>query len=181
MTGSGSGLREAVPPPEALRAGLADSAAAVRRYLFGMCGDWEQAEDIAQEALLKAWSRREGFDGRSSVRTWLFTIARNSWLDRLRRKKTALQETSLEQAYDIAASSGHSPATAASHRELSAAIHGAMMRLPAEQREALALRESEAMTFEQIAGLLGVPTATVKSRVRYALLKLGEDLKDFKE
>ena len=72
----------------ALRAAMDQAAPAVRQYLFGMCGDWHQAEDAAQESLLKAWNKRETFDGRADPKTWIFTIARNCWLDRLRRGKT---------------------------------------------------------------------------------------------
>ena len=56
----------------------------------------------------------------------------------------------------------------------------ALGTLPAAQREALALRESEGLTFRQIADLLKVPAATVKSRVRYALIKLADELKAFR-
>lgn len=71
------------------------------------------------------------------------------------------------------------PETAASRGELIVAITAAMEKLPAEQREALALRESGGLTFRQIAETLGVPTPTVKSRVRYALLKLADELKPY--
>ena len=54
-----------------------------------------------------------------------------------------------------------------------------MNQLPSDQRDALALRESQQLTFRQIAEVLSVPVATVKSRVRYALLKLAEELKGF--
>ena len=83
--------------------------------------------------------------------------------------------------FPIAGAAGRtvSPAGAAERDELRSAIDAAAARLPEEQREALALRESSGLSFRQIGRMLGVPTATVKSRVRYALLKLAKDLERF--
>ncbi len=162
--------------PERLRSAIAEAAPAVRRFLFGMCGDWHQAEDLAQEALLRAWRSRERFDGNAAATTWLFTIARNAWRDSLRRRKVRPQVHAIQ---DITEPAGRepAPAAAAERGELAAAVAAAMAKLPDEQREALSMRESRGLKFEQIAALLGVPAATVKSRVRYALLKLADELR----
>lgn len=143
-----------------------------------MCGDWEQAEDLAQESLLKAWDKKGLFDGRSAVQTWVFTIARNTWRDRLRRKKTAREHTSMDEA-DTIATTDPAPDAAASRKELGTAVRQALAKLPDEQREVLALRESEGLTFSQIAAMLAIPVATAKSRARYALLKLATELQGF--
>ena len=164
--------------PDEVRAALCESGPAVRRYLFGMCGDWHEAEDLAQETLLKAWQKRAGFDGRANPRTWIFRIARNHWLDRLRRRRVRPPEQAMTT--DTYASPSAAPPQAAARGELAAAIDQALGKLPAEQREALALRESEGLTFPQISALLHLPAATVKSRVRYALIKLADELKAFR-
>jgi len=171
--------RPGAPSEGDLRAAIADAGAAVRRFLFGMCGDWDAAEEMAQEALLKAWSKRDRFDGRAEIRTWVFAIARNHWLDRLRRKRTAPQTEPMNDGMYIS-QPGNSPAAAAGRGELAQAVGAALTTLPAEQREALAMRESEGLSFIQIAALLGIPVSTAKSRVRYALLKLAEHLKPFR-
>ena len=170
--------RDGMRGVESMRAALGESASAVRRFLFGMCGDWHEAEDLAQEALLKAWRKRESFDGRANVKTWIFTIARNHWLDCLRKKRSRPRHEGMIEDMQIR-SNAPQPDTLAARGEAAAAVRAAVGRLPTEQREALALRESEGLTFRQIAETLDVPAATVKSRVRYALLKLADELKPY--
>ncbi|RPI62845.1 MAG: RNA polymerase sigma factor [Planctomycetaceae bacterium] len=165
---------------EKVRAELAESGAPLRRYLFGMCGDWEHADDLAQDALLKAWTRRESFSGQASFRTWVFTIARNCWLDWLRKKRNAPREETMNEKFAYI-DSGSPPDAAIRRGELAHAVKQALEKLPGEQREVLALRESEGLTFDQIGVMLGIPSATAKSRARYALLKLAEELKDYKD
>ena len=170
--------RDSALDEQAMREAVTGVAAAVRRYVFGMCGNWHQAEDLTQGALLKAWQKRQSFDGRADVKTWIFAIARNHWLDGLRKKRTAPQEMVIDEA-QIPIRRAPSPPEAAQRGEFVAAVRGAMAKLPPEQHEAIALRESEALSFAQIAEMLNVPAGTVKSRVRGALLKLADELKAF--
>ena len=160
-----------------IRAELAETGADVRRYLFSMCGDWHRAEDLAQEVVLKAWDRRATFNGQSQLKTWVFAIARNHWISSLRKHKRMNATLSLND--NISADSAGSPLAAAARGELAGAIAVAVAALPADQREALSLRENTGLTFAQVAGVLGVPVATAKSRVRYALMKLAELLEPF--
>lgn len=161
-----------------VRAALADAGPAVRRYLFAMGATWADAEDLAQDALLKAWRGRGGFDGRADVRTWLFSIARNHWRDRLRKRGPERREQSVT-GQDQLIDPGGGPPAAAAQSELAQAVSTALRTLPGEQREALALRESRGLSFNQIGRLLDVSPNTIKSRVRYALLKLADELKPF--
>ncbi len=155
------------PDEASLRAGFGAAAGAVRHYLFCMCGDWHEAQDLAQTALLKAWRKRHGFDGRAELRTWIFAIARNHWRDRLRKRRT---RPGMERMNAEFATAWPGPGAAAARGELARAITAALETLPADQREALALRESEGLRFRQIAELLGVPVATAKGPPGRALL-----------
>jgi RNA polymerase sigma-70 factor (ECF subfamily) len=163
---------------EAVRAAIGSAGPAVRRYLFGVCGNWHEAEDLAQAALLKAWRRRETFDGRASARTWIFAIARNHWRDRLRKKRSAPRMDEMLPESSVTKPSA-APDAAAARGEFRRAVARAVERLPGPQREALALRESEGLTFAEAAAVLGVPVGTVKTRVRRALLKLADELSAF--
>jgi len=170
-------LRFGARDEEFLRRALGDAGPAVRRYIFGLCGNWHEAEDTAQEALLKAWRNRASFDGRAQVQTWLFTIARNHWLDRLRRRRVRPREEGMSEGMTTISPQPAPPAVA--HRgELAEAVDRAMASLPPEQREALALRESKGMTFAQIAGMLGYtkpdPAAVAESMPATLQLKMLE-------
>ena len=165
---------------EAMRSAIVEAAPGVCRYLFGLCGDWHQAEDLMQEALLAAWTQRRQFGGRSRPRTWVYAIARNLWRARLRSRQRRPKEQPMPDE-PIESASASSPPADAARGELVAAVEAAMEKLPPKQREVLALRESRGLTFGQVAELLEVPVATAKSRARYALEKLAEELRPFDE
>ena len=120
-----------------MRSALTDAAPGVRRYLFGMCGSWERSEEIAQEALMKAWAGRESFDGRARVRTWVFAIARNQWLDGLRRNRARPREMTTMQEPTLL-SGEPPPHSAVAHEELRIAVRAAVDQHRAESWTALA-------------------------------------------
>jgi RNA polymerase sigma-70 factor, ECF subfamily len=163
---------------ERLCADLVETAPMVRRYLFGLCGDWHRSDDLSQQALLNAWRKRDSFDGRSTLKTWVFTIARNQWLTTLRTQGRRPQEEPVTEWLPTRSPSG--PEAAAVRGELAEAVARAIGRLPNDQREALALRENAGLSFAEAADVLGVPVGTAKSRVRYALARLAQELEPFR-
>jgi RNA polymerase sigma factor (sigma-70 family) len=141
-----------------------------------MTGDPVWADDIAQDAFLRAWRGASSFDpARGSVSTWLLTITRNAALDALRRHRpeslSAHAETFLQM---VAADS--LPADAAALEDGKGAARAALGRIPLEQRRAVVLASVLRLTAPEIAEAEGVSVGTAKSRIRSGMLKLRTQL-----
>jgi RNA polymerase sigma-70 factor (ECF subfamily) len=131
-------------------------------------GEPEEAADALQDALLKAHRSAKSFRGDAQVTTWLHRIVVNACLDRLRRAKA--RPTVPLPEHD----SGHpvEPSDPLGRRELAWEIDKALRTLPHEQRAALVLVDVEGYSVDETAGLLGIPTGTVKSRCARGRAKL---------
>lgn len=142
-----------------------------------MCGSEEDAWDVAQEAFLAAWRALPGFRGESGFSTWLYRLTANAAIDCLRREKKRWGELSIEGG-ELPLSlpdAGPSPQEAAEGGELRAAVNAALARLTDQHRTVLILRELQELSYEEIAGALGLDLGTVKSRIsraRKALRKI---------
>lgn len=142
-----------------------------------MCGSEEDAWDVAQEAFLAAWRALPGFRGESGFSTWLYRLTANAAIDCLRREKKRRGELSIEGG-ELPLSlpdAGPSPQEATEGGELRAAVNAALARLTDQHRTVLILRELQELSYEEIAGALGLDLGTVKSRIsraRKALRKI---------
>jgi RNA polymerase sigma-70 factor, ECF subfamily len=141
------------------------------RLCVGMLGDRHAAEDAAQDVFFSVWRSMGRFRRDAQFSTWLYRIATNQCLRDIRRRPA--QTAQLPE--DLPATEG-SP-----HRELEAAeghatVSAAVGRLSGEQRAALLLREVEGLSYDQIAEVLGVSMAAVKSRIYRARTDLARDL-----
>lgn len=142
-----------------------------------MCGSEEDAWDVAQEAFLAVWRALPGFRGESGFSTWLYRLTANAAIDCLRREKKRRGELSIEGG-ELPLSlpdAGPSPQEAAEGGELRAAVNAALARLTDQHRTVLILRELQELSYEEIAGALGLDLGTVKSRIsraRKALRKI---------
>jgi RNA polymerase sigma-70 factor (ECF subfamily) len=172
---------------EALLAGLAggDPEAAVafvrrfQRRVFGLAativGDRALAEDVAQEALVRAWRHAGAFDARrGSVATWLLTITRNLAVDTIR----AARATPVADDVLLAAlpPSGDGPGDASVSADELRRVAAALGAMPEEQRRALLLARLRGHTAAEIAASEGIPLGTAKTRIRTALLRLRDEL-----
>lgn len=144
----------------------------VRLYLRGLGAPEAVAEELAQEALLRLWQRADTYDaGRSTLSTWLFRIARNLHIDRLRRENHWIAvdiEPALdceEETEDPAFSSAES---FAAHADLNERID----RLSAIQARLIRMSYFEAKSHQQISDELKMPLGTVKSSIRRAFQRL---------
>jgi RNA polymerase sigma-70 factor (ECF subfamily) len=149
--------------------------APLRKLVYGLVRDWALAEDVAQDAFLRAYQKASTFRGGSSVKAWLYRIAINRAHDELRRIRRK-GETSLESAeiggLELDESRTKSPEALAAARELERHVAVALSEMREEYRTALMLREMEGMTYREIAELLEWPLGTVQIRVHRGRLEL---------
>jgi RNA polymerase sigma-70 factor (ECF subfamily) len=131
------------------------------------------AEDVVQEALLKAHARRAAFRGEANPGTWLWRIVVNEALDfRRRLAGRSRREARAAAAADERADRGPGPEALASEAERREAVRRAIDALPADQRAVVILREVEGLRYREIAEELGLPLGTVESRVLRARERL---------
>jgi RNA polymerase sigma factor (sigma-70 family) len=173
---------------EALLAGLAagdpDAAVAfVRRYqrrVYGLAvsllGDRHLADDVAQEAMVRAWRHAGAFDARrGSVTTWLLTITRNLAIDALRAAR--VKPVADDVLFAALPRGGDLPADASVASDELRRVARALDAMPEEQRRALLLARLRGLTAAQLAEREGIPLGTAKTRIRTALLRLRADLR----
>ncbi len=169
---------------EALLVGLGHGnpqagSAFVRRFqrrVYGLAksivGDPTQAEDIAQEALIRAWSHAQAYDSRrGSVSCWVLTITRNLAVDTLRRKGA---EPSDPRAAILLhrLGRGPDPEESASNAHDRNRVRTALDQIPVEQRRALLLAAFYGYTAREISDAEAIPLGTAKSRIRSGLMKV---------
>lgn len=148
----------------------------VKAVLMRQGCDPQIAEDIAQEALLAVWRKASLYEtGKGSVATWVFTIARNLRIDRIRRE-TAFQ--TLDDDRPEEASDAPLPDEEVSSGQIQARVRGVLAGLPSEQVEVVTLAYIEGLSHSEIAEKLGLPMGTVKSRMRLAYQKIRTALED---
>src|SRR5213080_2091435 len=134
----------------------------------------QDAQDVVQEAYLRAFKSFSGFHG-SNGRAWLLTIVRNTSYTLL-KKNQAVDFTTFDEEIHVAADEFASPAAILEHGEDAELIREAMEALPAEFREILVLRHQEGLSYKEIAEIAQIPPGTVMSRLARARGKLKEYL-----
>lgn len=151
----------------------------VLRYLTRLAGEAD-AEDLTQSVMLKVSEGLPGFRGDSSLATWIYRIATNTALDKLRGRATPLAADAAPQADDDAAVPpglrAESVEATAIREEMNACIREFIERLPENYRTVMVLSELEGFTNGEIASILGLSLGTVKIRLHRAREKLRQDL-----
>ena len=164
----------------AIAVGDADAGVAfVRRYqrrVYGlalsMVNDSSLAEDIAQEALIRAWRHAPVYDTRrGSVAAWVLTITRNLSIDALRLKRAT--PTDPDDFINMGLASAEiDPDQAALDADVARRLKAALIDLPAEQRRAVVLASFYGLTAKEIGVREAIPLGTAKTRIRTGLLRL---------
>jgi len=146
----------------------------VFRFVVRLVRDEGVAEDLISEVFLDVWRQAGRFEGRSAVATWLLAIARFKALSALRRKPD--QELDEEAAGAIEDQSDD-PEVVLAKKDKGAVIRECLKGLSVEHREIIDLVYYHEKSVEEVAEIVGIPEATVKTRMFYARKKLGELLK----
>jgi len=146
------------------------------------------AEDLLQDAFLKAYKNIDSFDTNKDFGPWFFKILVNSCINFLRKKKIKRTLFSFKEDYkeigiDIEQtqeySIGDNPEKNTMNGELSVKIWNAINKLPEKQRSAVILADIEGFSYEEISQILKCPLGSVMSRLYYGRLKLKDYLKDY--
>jgi len=135
----------------------------------------QDAQDVVQEAFLRAFKSFGGFHG-SNGRAWLLTIVRNTCYTLLKKNRAVDFTTPFDEEIHATEHESASPATILEHSEDADLIRQAMDELPAEFREILVLRHQEGLSYKEIADIAQIPPGTVMSRLARARAKLKEYL-----
>lgn len=163
--------------PEAFRELVEAHGRALFRLAFRMTGDEAAAEDIVQEALVKAHRNLARFDGRSQIGTWLHRITANCALDALRRRRRAAPERFARRLDELEgdrqpATPAPGPQRLAESAEIGGAVRRAMAGLSPLERAAFTLRHFEGRSSSEIADTLGLRVEGAKHAVFRAVQKL---------
>ena len=172
--------RQTVPaapphPGDALEQAFVCYQSELMGMLYHLLGHADDSRDAFQEAFVKCWRNREQVAEIRNLKAWIFRVALNTAHDlrqtAWRRHKKGLPE-------DEATIPSRQPSSEAQveHSEQLVLVRNAVSALRAEEQEVFLLRQNGHLTYEQIAEMLGVPTGTVKTRMRLALIRLRETL-----
>lgn len=155
---------------------LAECGPLAYRVARGVLRNPADAEDVAQEAMLRAYRRFDRLRDRNRFRAWLVRIAFRLALDRLRSRKRREQRDTLWSQPEHQPPPANAEDLAASN-EFQAHLENALAELPEKLRLVLLLAAMEGHTIDEIAAMLGISTGTVKSRIFYARKQLAEKLR----
>lgn len=141
--------------------------------LLRLLGDRSEAEDVAQEVMLRAWQGIRSFQGRSSYFTWLYRIAVNEANRALEKRARRPAAVSIgERELQLPAPPAADPPRQAEARELRLALGRAIAELPPALRTAIVLRDVEGLSTQEAAEIAGVGEAAFKSRLHQARLRV---------
>jgi RNA polymerase sigma-70 factor (ECF subfamily) len=142
----------------------------LRAFARGLCGRPDMADDLVQEALMKAWAAQDRFEPGTSMRAWTFVILRNAYLTDMRRNR-------FRGEYDEGVAERILTAPAGQEGPIHLSdMHRALLTLPPERREALLLVGAGGFSYEEAAEICGCAVGTIKSRVGRARAALTEML-----
>ena len=147
----------------------------VYRFVLRLVRNEATAEDLISEVFLDVWRQAAKFEGRSAVSTWILSMARFKALSALRRRT---EDELDDEAAGAIEDPEDNPETALAKKDKGAALRQCLEKLSAEHREIVDLVYYHEKSVAEVASIVGIPEATVKTRMFYARKKLSELLKE---
>ena len=183
----GAGAADAPPAGAGQSLDVLLAAARPRMYAVALrlTKNHDDAEDVVQEAMLKAWRSMARFEGRAAFSTWTHRIVVNAALDKLRARRPEVScQTGVSRGDHDDGSQGRTveqlsvetPEDLVAGAEIGAAVHRALGALSPVHRDALALRELDGESYRSIARIVRCPIGTVMSRLHHARHRLAEEI-----
>ena len=153
---------------ESVRKAVLGAVPSLRAFAISLCGNVDRADDLVQEALLRAIANINSFQPGTNMSAWLFTILRNHFRSEYRKRRREVEDSEGRYAETLKSQPeqyGH-----VEFRE----FRQALTQLPADQREALVLVGASGFSYEEAAHICGCAVGTIKSRVNRARTRLAE-------
>ena len=146
----------------------------VYRFILRLTGNQSLAEDLVSEVFLDVWRQAEGFEAKSQVSTWLLAIARYKALSALRRRTDEHLDDQMAAAIEDTADN---PETIVGTKDRNTIVQKCLTQLSPAHREVIDLVYYHEKSVDEVARIVGVPPATVKTRMFYARNKMADLLK----
>jgi len=151
----------------------------VKSYLLGLKISPQQADDVLQEVMIAVWNKAGSYrQDKAAVSTWIFTIARNKHIDRIRREKYQFHDSLDEESAEPAVAEHDTADEQVSESQRKRAVQAALSKLPEDQVIVISMSFLKDMAHAEIATALDLPLGTVKSRIRLGFKRLREELGD---
>ncbi len=167
------------------------NARRILNVCYRMLGDEQSARDVAQDVWIKAYQNLAGFEGKSSLSTWLYRIAVNEILNYLKKEKRRRKRSQLfsrakhpdnteeSDPFSQIASSDESPLDQLQAKDRENIIWRLIQKLPEKQKIPLILFRYESLSYQEVADTMGISLQAVESRLHRAKLNLQELLEPF--
>jgi RNA polymerase sigma-70 factor (ECF subfamily) len=157
-------------PRKNVREAMLAAVPSLRAFAISLSGNVDRADDLVQEALLRAWANLDSFEPGTNMSAWLFTILRNLFRSEYRKRRREVEDAEGSYAETLTTLPDQN-----SRLEI-AEFREALKLLPPEQRESLILVGASGFSYEEAAQICGCAIGTIKSRVNRARGRLAEIL-----
>lgn len=140
----------------------------LRAFAISLSGTYDRADDLVQEAVVRAWSRQDSFEVGTNMKAWLFTILRNEFYSQMRKRGREISDA--EGTYTAQLAVHPNQIGSLDMRDFTAALS----KLAEDQREAIVLVCASGFSYEEAANICGCAVGTIKSRINRARGRLQE-------